>query len=57
MEDNYSYEDPSFARRVIQSYLWWSEPDKMLDTVQLLIARAEQYGVELDYEEFGFIYE
>ncbi len=46
-----------FAHNIYTSYLWNSSPEDMLNTVEMLMAQAEEYGVELDYNKFGIIKE
>lgn len=46
-----------FAHNIYTSYLWNSSPEEMFDTVMALMARAEEYGVEIDYSKFGIIKE
>ena len=46
-----------FSERLLNSYLWLTEPDGMIDTIQALMKQAEEYGIELNYEEFGIIKE
>lgn len=47
----------SFSEKVLNSYLWSTEPEKMFETIQVLTRQAEEYGIELNYEEFGIISE
>jgi hypothetical protein len=50
-------DNDQFAHSIYTSYLWNSSPDDMLNTVEMLIAQAEEYGIELDYDKFGIIKE
>jgi len=49
--------DSRFAHNIYTSYLWNSNPEEMLSTLMALMARAEEYGVKIDYSKFGIINE
>jgi len=57
MQYTHRNDNDQFAHNIYTSYLWNTSPEDMYGTVKMLMAQAEEYGIELDYDKFGIIKE